>query len=454
MIHPKLFATPARFIFASIWFLLLLAPGHGTSKHTPWSPAYIQRGDRVQQHYETYLKRLTAYYEGLAIALRKVAPDLLTLLEAPRPTSHGYQVLPAIVSDLTPQESVRSWSMGYSWPWTDRLIDQESVEITRAAADLERAKQANPGQGRAMLEKLARDYRRRRIAQDNIDAHIQYNRFWQATVAADRASYDRETLLHNEVVERLKIVNGLKVLDRVTVGSQAGENASFELAQIAGNLRKREALLAGRISDAINQVRIPRFVITERLADEWIFRVPVYTDIEDRDFVEAVKRSIESIWRLRAGQDSFRVDLNIVYVSSEELYPEGRPANGTPISILRHVARFPASGAILTTGAQTTHVQNNAIVLGPHSVTPRLLAHEFGHILGFRDGYVRGYRNLRGDGFQIMEVISDPADIMAAPLSGMVLRSHFEALLRHAAGLPRSPSEPRLSKNTHRSLNA
>src|SRR5262249_46239688 len=148
------------------------------------------------------------------------------------------------------------------------------------------------------------------------------------------------------------------------------------------------------------------------------------------------------------------VDLNIVYVSSEELYPEGRPANGTPISILRHVARFPASGAILTTGAQTTHVQNNAIVLGPHSVTPRLLAHEFGHILGFRDGYVRGYRNLRGDGFQIMEVISDPADIMAAPLSGMVLRSHFEALLRHAAGLPQSPSEPRLSKNTHRSLNA
>jgi hypothetical protein len=60
------------------------------------------------------------------------------------------------------------------------------------------------------------------------------------------------------------------------------------------------------------------------------------------------------------------------------------------------------------------------------------VAHEFGHILGFRDGYVRGYSDLGKNGFQIMEAVSDPSDIMAAPLTGVVLPSHFEMMLRHS----------------------
>jgi len=67
--------------------------------------------------------------------------------------------------------------------------------------------------------------------------------------------------------------------------------------------------------------------------------------------------------------------------------------------------------------------------LGPHSITPRVLAHEFGHILGFRDRYVRGYKDLAADGFEILEVLADPDDIMAVPGSGSVLLRHFEMLL-------------------------
>jgi hypothetical protein len=98
------------------------------------------------------------------------------------------------------------------------------------------------------------------------------------------------------------------------------------------------------------------------------------------------------------------------------------------MNIQKHVEKFPADGAILTTGATTTHVDGKAIVLGPHDITVSVLAHELGHILGFRDAYFRGYKDLGEDGFQVREIAADPNDIMAAPATGTVLRRHYENL--------------------------
>lgn len=441
-----------RFISIGVFCFLLLGTGHqssGTPESTLSSPAYIQRGNQVQEHYQTYSKRLAGYYESLVITLRDRAPDLLSLLDAAKPIQQGYQILPAIMSDAAPQEHPGARSIGYSWPWTERLIDRESRELLRSTAELQRTQALHVTQSRAILERLALDYRRRRQGQGNIDAHVQYNRFWQASIAADRASYDRAMALHNEVLERLEILDGLKNLDRVSEGSVNRTNAPLGLAQIAGGLRKREALLAHRINGAINRMQTPPFVRTERLPHEWFFRVPMYTDIEDQDFVATVKQSIESTWRLRNGENAFRVELDISYLSTDLLYADSeKPIKGENLNILRHLGLFPSGGAILTTGALTTHVQNYAIVLGPHSIAPRVLAHEFGHILGFKDGYIRGYRNLGENGFQIMEVVSDPNDIMAAPVTGFVLPRHFEMMLN--CGIePKSQIAPEGEIPTH-----
>jgi len=411
--------------------LCLLQPGHRVTGTLRLDPrAHIERGDRVEKRYQAYSERLTKHYAALVDAVKKNAPDLLVYLQPRGPILHGYQILPRIMPDVPVETHAHATPVAYSWPWTDRLIDNGWREIIHSEAELRRAAAIDSIERRAILERLAQDYEQHSRRLRNIHAHVQYNRLWQAAIAKDRAGYDRETELYTAVVERQELLDRLNRVHARFEPSRASFDSPLGLAEVSGSLRKREALLTRRIEGAMGDVQLPAFVELETLNNDWIFRVPVFTDIEDSDYVAAVKEIIEAAWRLKDGKIRYRVEIHVTYVSTDELYSEkGKPGIGQKIEVLRHLERFPSGSAILTTGARTTHVQADAIVLGPHPVAPWVLAHEFGHILGFRDRYVRGYKDLGEHGFQAMEVVADEEDIMGATAHGVVQRSHFLKLL-------------------------
>ncbi len=175
-----------------------------------------------------------------------------------------------------------------------------------------------------------------------------------------------------------------------------------------------------------------------------------------RSSCAACGSAIESIWHVRDGDDEFRVDVSFTYISPDDVYrrrpgcerdaggSDCRPPNkGDKIDVGKHVGLFPPGTAVLTTGSNMTYAWGPAIVLGPQDAGPHLLAHEFGHMVGFRDEYFRGYRDLGPDGFQVMEVVAEPDDIMGKPGCRTGAPPHVRALDRRRGRRVRRAGHPR-----------
>jgi hypothetical protein len=397
------------------------------------SSAYLQRGEQVQESYLLQLKRLQRYYESLSDALRSRAPDQLALLEPRAPLAHGYQILPKIIPDRPSPEPRPVRSSWYSWAWTEKLIADAREEIVRFETELESVLRF--GAKAHVYERLARSYRYLQERQQNIHAHIQYNRLWQAAIAADRPSYDRATVLHDAVLERQAILDALAspahtLLEKAFAAFRRMQ-ISHGLFELNDHLVNREKLLARMIHAATDRVNVPAFIRVERTLAGWTFHVPVYTDVSDGEFIRIVKEQVENIWRLRHSGEHFRVVLAVSVIPVSRLYTtRPLPGTGDGIDLRQHIARFPLDGAILTTGAVTTHVYDRAIILGPHELSPRVLAHEFGHILGFKDNYFRGYKDLGNGGFQVMEVPAGHDDIMGSTATHTVRHAQFMRILQ------------------------
>lgn len=428
------------------------------SQEAPSKPPYTRRGDEVEMRYRAYNERLEFFYERLSAGVRENAPELHPTLKAapPKAVLHGYQILPKLVPDgQAPPERPRIRPAWYSWPWTQRLIELQVQKIEGLEAERDHILALTPTERRAGYGKLVADYLQLPESVRTIDAHMQYNRLWQPAIAHDRAGYDHQTALYHAVLERQAIRDALSTMDDSAFHKALNGVRGIDLAKgrdaLETELREREKTLSREIHEATDRMKMtpPPFLRVEHPTPRrWVVHVPFYTDIADTEFVQSFKVAVESLWRLRDRDEEFGVQLSMTYVSATQLYRErpecGRrghvacvpPRKGEQIDLDAHVALFPNGGGVLTTGAISTHVTGRAIALGPHDITPHVLAHEFGHILGFRDLYVRGYQDLGRDGYQVMEVSADPEDIMGAPGTGPVLRGHFEKVI----GLYSSPS--------------
>ncbi len=338
---------------------------------------YAVRGRRVEEAYRRYVADLNAFREKLVDELKRASMDVEKELEEQRaPVPYGYQILPKIVPDGSrPEKQSALVPDSFSWTRTERFISGEQTKIV-SAAQLE------------VREKVSR-YRDFIRNQKLIDEHLQYNWFWQKAIEDDKPRFDRQTA----------------TLD---------------------------AILQGKRDVGRSAPRVPSFIrIVPTEPHSWLVHIPVYSDITDSDFLRRVKQSVEDVWKYSDDLDRFRVEVEFRSVSPESLYgSEKPPAPGEHIDLQKHIARISDGAAILTTGANSTHVNGRYLALGPADITKTTLAHEFGHILGFPDEYVRGYRDRGEDGYEVLEVVPDPDDIMCASGTGRVQRRHFEMLIQ------------------------
>ena len=372
-------------------------------------PAYVVRGHQVEVQQRALKERLDRFHARAAQQLKLDAPDLLPSLEPPPPIVFGYQILPRIISDSPPGPPTIPHVVSFSWPWSENLISQEMKKLGRLEAEFAMASETPAENRNGTYEAILVEYRKVVAGRRVIDADIDYNWLWQRQIANSRGLFDRLTARLNAEVEKE---------EQSAAGTSRDEAARTDLTPPE----------FARVDAGVGRLR----VVT----------VPVFTDITDSAVVEAFQRGIEKYWHVFDGADEYRVRLSITAIAPEQLYcgagADGKaaaagcaaPAKGEHINLAAHVARFPAGGAVLTTGAESLQVvAGRAIVLGPHDVAPRTLAHEFGHLLGFPDAYLRGYKDLGVDGFQVLELVPNFEDIMASPGAGSVLVRHFKALI-------------------------
>ena len=373
---------------------------------------YVLRGDSVEAKYNSYFKQLQLFYDSLHARVEREAPELVKRLEPPAAEPYGYQLLPSITQD-GPRMKGRIRLSPFSWTRTEGILDWDRSTVDslrRGMGELDHL----PGMvKKAAYTRIVDMYVGISKSQKLLENWIHYNRFWQDDIATNKSWYAK-----------------MKVLQRVAIER---ERVSDSLATDSGNmrLRFRKDSLTRMIDDGTRKLPTPSFVrIAHPDNHTWIFNVPMYTDIEDSAFVERFKSTVESAWHVSDNGDDFQVRLDMHRMSPAALYGKGAvPARGAHIDITEHLKRFPSKAGVLTTGAEATRAEDRGVILGPHATAPAVLVHEFGHVLGFKDGYFRSYEDRGAEGYEVLEVILPPEDVVAAPEGGWVRREHFEQIL-------------------------
>lgn len=322
--------------------------------------------------------------------------------QEPLSPTPGYGVLPEIRRE-EPTDPPPLGKTIYAMPWVERELARLSAEVTdltlRLSNDL-------------ALEPMADLYLALRKRHEVLGEHISYHAYWQAAVREHQQFFAARNALLPQV-ERLA-----RLIDTGGPHSKVEPLRAEILARVAP-FRPVEGLRIQQLPDG-----------TRRLP------VEVWTDIEDDHFLQRIREAVEAafVHSRAARSEQFVVEVTFHHVSIEALYPEGcAPGTGDMLDYAAHRARFPDHGLVLTTGGESTHAwPGDRIVLGPAPMTENTIAHEFAHLLGFSDAYLRGHEKklCNPGGAVIVEWNGLSGDMMGHFEGGRVSVEQIRTLIR------------------------
>jgi hypothetical protein len=367
----------------------------------PWEQVHrwvgVQR-DRMAQDLETahaaLLTRALAAGEDALVERLRVEP--------PRPRPHGYGILPEIVDD-PPRQPVVTRRNTYS-------LETLSTSHTRDFRDAALLAGRVTSEPDLPLVPWVGEFERLRERMQNLEDHLDYHAKWQVEVVAHRAWF----YWNNRIIDKVGTLNALQAQNAPT------EQIKAARAEVLSQLDRFRPTPGLRLETRDDGARV--------------LIVEVCTDIDDEAFLETVRRAVEETYAGSAAARSrrFVLDLRWRRIPSDALYPEGPPAHGSEIDPDDHERRFPEGALVVTTGAASTHAWTGRCVrLGPSPLARRTLAHEFSHLLGFDDAYLRGHEgDPRGTfGAVLVEWVGLRDDLMGNPQGGEVTAEMVEKLL-------------------------
>ena len=262
----------------------------------------------------------------------------------------------------------------------------------------------------APLENLIVEYERLQPKLGNLDNHINYHSMWQQAAIDDAEFFARQNRIYARIVEWDQ--------SRADLDPQASDSARMEIAELVAPFRPT-----------------PGLAIELDASGTRVLQVSVVTDITDAPFLEKFRRGVLAAFSESeaARASRFRVELTFDQIAPASLYPDGSPEIGTAIDEDAHVALFPNGALVLTTGAKRTHAfVGRHIQLGTDPTVARSLAHEFAHLVGFKDAYLRAFEGTPDDPFGCVYVewTGLRNDLMGSPSRGPVTVAMIDQLLQ------------------------
>ena len=358
--------------------------------------------DRLQEHRD----RMTSDLERARLRLVELAKarddrQALERLSPLRPRAAGYGILPEIAEDVQ-TAPLRPTERTYS---LEPLIARCAPDIRDAEALADAVATGDPQQ----LPPAVTEFERLRGRLDYLQDQLAYHVKWQRSVV-EYAPYFAE---RNRLVAEARRMSVLLEAGQ----TEAAATIGFELSDTLAPLRPTAGLRLVRT--ASGETTLP---------------VTVLTDIADDGFLAAFSDAVKSTFsESQAARDrGFTLDLELRRIEPEVLYPQGPPQPGAAVNIQDHLQRFPAEALVLTTGAASTHAfTGRAVLLGPSPIARRTLAHEFAHLIGFDDAYLRGYDGRPdGDyGVVVVEWTGLTDDLMGDSNGGLVTTAMIDRLV-------------------------
>jgi len=378
------------------------APGVMTSALQP--PPWEQKHEQLQLQKDILLTLMEEIRSALVQRLQQDDQALLARLSPDplEPLVTGYGLLPAI-QENDPLIAVQPRQTFYSLKWVEDRLNDELAKAEKQNGQLA---------GSAVLdsEALVSEFEQSLEQLRSLEEHLVYHQQWQNAVIQYPEYFAKKN----------KLVVLVRELDTAMRNEDSPQRVSALRRQLVQNVAPF------RTTSGIALVNIEgggkRLPIT------------ICTDIEDPDFLQAFQSSVQDAFSnsLAARARQFSVNLEWHLIRADTLYPNGPPDHGAAIDLDTHLSLFAGCRLVLTTGGSSTKARvGTYIVLGSDPLSRRTLAHEFGHLLGFEDAYVRGYDGDPGDpyGVVLVEWSGLTDNLMGNPEGGQVSNEMIENLI-------------------------